>query len=72
MRSADAGRHLPQCKIEDILLSKGKTTEEQLEEALEIQKAEGGSTRPSAVPGAEAPVSRAGWASSNSWSSPRR
>jgi hypothetical protein len=42
MHSPDAGRHVPQRKVGDMLLSKGKTTEEQLEEALEVQRAEGG------------------------------
>ena len=38
MHSPDAGRRLPQRKIGSILLSQGKITEEQLEEALEVQK----------------------------------
>lgn len=41
MQSPNAGRRLPQRKVGHILLSKGKITEEQLQEALELQKAEG-------------------------------
>ncbi|MDP8972593.1 MAG: hypothetical protein M3N45_05320, partial [Actinomycetota bacterium] len=38
MQSPNAGRRLPQRKVGDILLSKGKITEEQLEEVLEVPR----------------------------------
>jgi hypothetical protein len=38
MHSPDTGGRLPQRKIEDILLAEGKITEEQLEEALDLQE----------------------------------
>ena len=42
MHSPNNAGNLPQRKVGDVLLSKGRITEEQLEEALEIQKAEEG------------------------------
>ena len=38
MHSPDTGGRLPQRKIGDILLAEGKITEEQVEEALELQE----------------------------------
>jgi hypothetical protein len=38
MRSPDTGGHLPQRNFGEILLSEGKITEEQLQEALRLQK----------------------------------
>ncbi len=41
MHSPDDGRRPPQRKIGEILISQGKITEKQLEEALEVQKTDG-------------------------------
>jgi len=41
MHSPNDGRRAPQRKIGEILISEGKITEKQLEEALEIQKTDG-------------------------------
>jgi type IV pilus assembly protein PilB len=41
MRSPDDPRHLSRRKIGEILVSEGKISDEQLKEALEVQKSDG-------------------------------